>query len=87
MVAWKIVEMQLHDLSQTSSENLWPLQITKFSRQFVPDLASCSLSEATVNVFNMTVVCQMTRTVSLFSLKNSKNPIKKLDKLTISIFF
>ena len=44
MVAWKIVEMQLHVLSQTSSENLWPLHMTRFSRQFVPDLASCSLS-------------------------------------------
>ena len=63
MVAWKIVEIQLHDLSQTSSENLWPLQMTKFSRQFVPDLASCSLSEARVNVFNVTLVCQTTVTV------------------------
>ena len=32
-------------LSQAVSVNLVPLDMTRFSRQLVPDLASCSLSE------------------------------------------
>ena len=33
-----------HVFSQTSDGNLLPLETTRFSKQFVPDLASCSLS-------------------------------------------
>ena len=36
--------MQRHALCHISEENWEPLETTKFSRQLVPDLASCSLS-------------------------------------------
>lgn len=36
--------MQLHVLSQVSAENFSPLRMTTFSRQLVPERASCSLS-------------------------------------------
>ena len=44
MVVLKISSMQLHVSSQTSGLNFSPLDITKFSKQFVPDRANCSLS-------------------------------------------
>ena len=44
MVVLKISSIQLHVLSQTSGLNFSPLDITKFSKQFVPDRANCSLS-------------------------------------------
>ena len=37
--------MQRHALCHISGENWEPFETTRFSRQFVPDLASCSLSE------------------------------------------
>lgn len=36
--------MQLHVLSQVSGENFSPFRMTTFSKQFVPERASCSLS-------------------------------------------
>lgn len=36
--------MQLHVLSQVSGENFSPFRMTTFSRQLVPERASCSLS-------------------------------------------
>jgi len=36
-------------LSQASGSNLVPLLITKFSRQFVPERANCSLSTSREN--------------------------------------
>lgn len=39
--------MQLHVLSQVSRENFSPFRITTFSRQLVPERASCSLSTDT----------------------------------------
>lgn len=36
--------MQLHVLSHVSGENFSPFRMTTFSRQFVPERASCSLS-------------------------------------------
>lgn len=44
MVVLKMSSMQLHVLSQVSSVNFSPFRITTFSKQLVPDLASCSLS-------------------------------------------
>ena len=44
MVDWKMSSMQEQVLSQTEEENLVPLEMTRFSRQLVPDRASCSLS-------------------------------------------
>ena len=44
MVVLKISNIQLHVSSQTSGLNFSPLDITKFSKQFVPDRANCSLS-------------------------------------------
>lgn len=44
MVVLKISSMQLHVLSQVSGENFSPLRMTTFSKQFVPERASCSLS-------------------------------------------
>lgn len=52
IVVLKMSSMQLHVLSQVSGENFSPLRMTTFSRQFVPERASCSLSaeeEETVN--------------------------------------
>ena len=39
--------MQLHVLSQVSGENFSPFRMTTFSRQLVPERASCSLSTDT----------------------------------------
>lgn len=44
MVVLKISNIQLHVSSQTAGLNFSPLDITKFSKQFVPDRANCSLS-------------------------------------------
>lgn len=44
MVVLKMSSMQLHVLSQVSGVNFSPFRITTFSKQLVPDLASCSLS-------------------------------------------
>lgn len=44
MVVLKMSSMQLHVLSQVSGENFSPFRMTTFSKQFVPDRASCSLS-------------------------------------------
>lgn len=44
MVVLKMSSMQLHVLSQVSRENFSPFRMTTFSRQFVPERASCSLS-------------------------------------------
>lgn len=44
MVVLKISNIQLQVSSQTSGLNFSPLDITKFSKQFVPDRANCSLS-------------------------------------------
>lgn len=44
IVVLKMSSMQLHVLSQVSGENFSPLRMTTFSRQFVPERASCSLS-------------------------------------------
>lgn len=44
MVVLKMSSMQLHVLSQVSKENFSPFRMTTFSRQFVPERASCSLS-------------------------------------------
>lgn len=44
MVVLKISSIQLHVSSQTSGLNFSPLDITKFSKQLVPDRANCSLS-------------------------------------------
>lgn len=44
MVVLKMSSMQLHVLSQTSEENFSPFRMTTFSRQLVPERASCSLS-------------------------------------------
>ena len=44
MVDLKMSSMQAQVLSHTWEENLAPLEMTRFSRQLVPDLASCSLS-------------------------------------------
>jgi len=43
-VSRNISSMQLHVSLHVFTLNLVPLDITRFSRQFVPDLASCSLS-------------------------------------------
>ena len=44
MVVLKMSSMQLQVLSQVSGLNFSPFRMTTFSRQLVPDLASCSLS-------------------------------------------
>ena len=44
MVLLNISSIQVHVLSQAASVNLVPLYMTRFSRQLVPDRASCSLS-------------------------------------------
>lgn len=44
MVVLKISSIQLHVWPQTSGLNFCPFSITRFSRQFVPDRANCSLS-------------------------------------------
>lgn len=44
LVFWKISSIQEQVMFQTSGLNFSPFRITRFSRQFVPDLASCSLS-------------------------------------------
>lgn len=44
IVVLKMSSMQLHVLSQVSGENFSPLRMTTFSRQLVPERASCSLS-------------------------------------------
>lgn len=44
MVVLKMSSMQLHVLSHVSAVNFSPFRITTFSKQLVPDLASCSLS-------------------------------------------
>lgn len=44
MVERKILTMHWQVSSQTGDENLAPLDMTRFSRQFVPERASCSLS-------------------------------------------
>lgn len=53
MVVLKMSSMQLHVLSQVSGENFSPFRMTTFSKQFVPERASCSLSaddDATHNI-------------------------------------
>lgn len=47
LVDWKISSMQAQVTSHTSGLNFSPFRITRFSRQFVPDRASCSLSRPT----------------------------------------
>ena len=47
MVVLKMSSMQLHVLSQVSRENFSPFRMTTFSRQLVPERASCSLSTGT----------------------------------------
>lgn len=54
MVVLKISIIQLHVLSQTSGLNFSPLDITKFSKQFVPDRANCSLSAKKPNIYHQT---------------------------------
>lgn len=44
IVSRNISSMQLHVSLHVFTLNFIPLDITRFSRQFVPDLASCSLS-------------------------------------------
>lgn len=44
MVVLKMSSMQLQILSQVSGENFSPFRMTTFSRQLVPERASCSLS-------------------------------------------
>lgn len=44
IVVLKMSSMQLHVLSQVSGENFSPFRMTTFSKQFVPERASCSLS-------------------------------------------
>lgn len=44
MVVLKMSSMQLHVLSHVSSKNFSPFRMTTFSRQLVPERASCSLS-------------------------------------------
>lgn len=44
MVVLKMSSMQLHVLSQVSGENFSPFRMTTFSKQLVPERASCSLS-------------------------------------------
>lgn len=44
IVVLKISSMQLQVLSQISRVNFSPFRMTTFSKQFVPDRASCSLS-------------------------------------------
>lgn len=44
MVVLKMSSMQLHVLSHVSGENFSPFRMTTFSRQLVPERASCSLS-------------------------------------------
>lgn len=48
----KISWIQRHALSHISEENWEPLETTRFSRQLVPDLASCSLSERAKYMIN-----------------------------------
>lgn len=43
-VVWKISSMQTQVMFHTSGLNFSPFRITRFSRQLVPDRASCSLS-------------------------------------------
>ena len=50
IVVWKMVNIQAQVLFQTESENFIPFEMTRFSKQFVPDLASCSLSETEMNL-------------------------------------
>lgn len=45
MVDLKMSNIQAHVLSHASGWNFIPLDMTRFSRQLVPDLANCSLSE------------------------------------------
>lgn len=56
MVVLKISIIQLHVLSQTSGLNFSPLDITKFSKQLVPDRANCSLS-ARQNIVSLNFNC------------------------------
>ena len=45
MVVLKISSIHWQVISHTAGANFMPLEMTRFSRQLVPDLASCSLSE------------------------------------------
>lgn len=54
LVVWKISSMQAQVTSHTSGLNFSPFRITRFSRQFVPDRASCSLSENRGRVVSVT---------------------------------
>ena len=54
IVVWKMVNIQAQVLFQTESENFIPFEMTRFSKQFVPDLASCSLSETERNPSKVT---------------------------------
>lgn len=58
--------MQVQVLSQISKVNFSPFRMTTFSKQFVPDRASCSLSERqTVHLF---IHIQHSKTLTLFSI-------------------
>lgn len=52
MVFLKISNIQVQVLSQASLVNLVPLDMTRFSKQFVPDRASCSLSKSQVSLIS-----------------------------------
>lgn len=49
LVFWKISSMQQQVTFHTSGLNFSPFRITRFSRQLVPDRASCSLSVEETN--------------------------------------
>lgn len=60
--------MQLHVLSQVSRENFSPFRITTFSKQLVPERASCSLS--TIQEGGVKQVDEKTNDINKKTIKN-----------------
>ena len=58
--------MQRHALCHMSEENWEPLETTRFSRQLVPDLASCSLSVERNKKITKTISEVISRVVVLY---------------------